>query len=279
MGDERPPEESRQEAPAEPERTQSPEEETPSPQASFNETPEKKEGFGFTPPPPAEEEEKDQPEEEERWSAQTTAFPKMSFGDLPKADEPEPASPARNFPWESAPEEPESEGLEWPQASPPQQDEDRPTSGEEPSGFGFDTGAPGPEAIAFTPQSSEPSAEAQSNGETGEERWPSASAQPPLETPESSEAEAPAAGGFPVSAPGEEQPVRAEEAQAGRTGTEAGGSGESGGRMNDEDVDRIARRVVELLSDKAVRDIAWEVIPDLAEAIVRDRIRQLETQD
>ncbi|MFP5285542.1 MAG: response regulator transcription factor, partial [Thermoanaerobaculia bacterium] len=34
-----------------------------------------------------------------------------------------------------------------------------------------------------------------------------------------------------------------------------------GGRLSDEDVDRIARRVVELLGDKTVRDVAWEVIP------------------
>jgi CheY-like chemotaxis protein len=51
-----------------------------------------------------------------------------------------------------------------------------------------------------------------------------------------------------------------------------------GGRLEDEDVDRIARRVVELLGDKAVRDIAWEVIPDLAEVIIRARLRELESQ-
>ena len=51
-----------------------------------------------------------------------------------------------------------------------------------------------------------------------------------------------------------------------------------GGRLSDEDVDRIARRVVELLGDKPVRDVAWEVIPDLAEVIIRDRLRELEAQ-
>jgi hypothetical protein len=51
-----------------------------------------------------------------------------------------------------------------------------------------------------------------------------------------------------------------------------------GGRLNDEEVDRIARRVVELLGDRTVRDIAWEVIPDLAEVIIRDRLRELESQ-
>ncbi|HKI03349.1 MAG TPA: response regulator [Thermoanaerobaculia bacterium] len=52
----------------------------------------------------------------------------------------------------------------------------------------------------------------------------------------------------------------------------------SNGRLSDEDVDRIARRVVELLGDRTVRDVAWEVIPDMAEVIIRDRLRELEAQ-
>ena len=55
-------------------------------------------------------------------------------------------------------------------------------------------------------------------------------------------------------------------------------SSNGGGPLSDADVDRIARRVVELLGDKAVRDVAWEVIPDLAEVIIRDRLRELEAQ-
>ncbi len=50
------------------------------------------------------------------------------------------------------------------------------------------------------------------------------------------------------------------------------------GHLSDDDVDRIARRVVELLGDRAVRDVAWEVIPDMAEVIIRDRLRELEAQ-
>lgn len=48
--------------------------------------------------------------------------------------------------------------------------------------------------------------------------------------------------------------------------------------LSDSDVDRIARRVVELLGDRAVRDVAWEIIPDLAEVVIRDRLRELESQ-
>ena len=52
----------------------------------------------------------------------------------------------------------------------------------------------------------------------------------------------------------------------------------SGGALSDQDVDRIARRVVELLGDGVLRDIAWEVVPDLAEVVIKDRIRELERQ-
>jgi hypothetical protein len=48
--------------------------------------------------------------------------------------------------------------------------------------------------------------------------------------------------------------------------------------LTDDQVDRIARRVVELMSDQVVRNIAWEVIPDLAEMVVKERIRQLESE-
>jgi hypothetical protein len=50
------------------------------------------------------------------------------------------------------------------------------------------------------------------------------------------------------------------------------------GDLTDAQIDRIARRVVELMSDQIVRNIAWEVIPDLAEMVVKERIRQLESE-
>jgi DNA-binding response OmpR family regulator len=45
------------------------------------------------------------------------------------------------------------------------------------------------------------------------------------------------------------------------------------------DIDAIARRVVERLSDRVVREIAWDVVPDLADIIVRERIRELERDE
>ena len=54
--------------------------------------------------------------------------------------------------------------------------------------------------------------------------------------------------------------------------------GGGNGHLSDGDVDRIARRLVELLGDKTVRDVAWEVIPDMAEVVIKDRLRELESQ-
>jgi hypothetical protein len=42
------------------------------------------------------------------------------------------------------------------------------------------------------------------------------------------------------------------------------------GPLSDADVDRIARRVAEILGDRGVQDVVWEVVPELAEAIIRE---------
>ena len=47
----------------------------------------------------------------------------------------------------------------------------------------------------------------------------------------------------------------------------------SADQLSPETMDAIARRVVEMMSDKVVREIAWEVVPDLAELLIK---RQLE---
>jgi CheY-like chemotaxis protein len=51
---------------------------------------------------------------------------------------------------------------------------------------------------------------------------------------------------------------------------EVGGVG-----LSDDDVDRIARRLLELASDR-IEHIAWDVIPDMAEVVVRERMREIE---
>lgn len=53
----------------------------------------------------------------------------------------------------------------------------------------------------------------------------------------------------------------------------------TGTKLSDADIQKIAERVVAMLGDKAIRDIAWEVIPVVAEEIVRGRIRQLENEE
>jgi DNA-binding response OmpR family regulator len=44
------------------------------------------------------------------------------------------------------------------------------------------------------------------------------------------------------------------------------------------DIDAIARAVVAKLSEEILREIAWDVVPDLAEAVVRERLRELERE-
>lgn len=50
----------------------------------------------------------------------------------------------------------------------------------------------------------------------------------------------------------------------------------NGGELTDEQIERVAARVVEKLSDRIVREIAWEVIPDMAEIVIKQRIKELE---
>ncbi len=50
------------------------------------------------------------------------------------------------------------------------------------------------------------------------------------------------------------------------------------GGLSAEDVERVARRVVEILADEAIREVAWDVVPDMAEIVIKDRIRELEAE-
>lgn len=84
----------------------------------------------------------------------------------------------------------------------------------------------------------------------------------------SEEAEAEPARAEPSSGPTPEaQPTPATPVSAG-----------NGTGLSDEDVERIARRVADLIGESVLRDVAWEVIPDLAEVVIKDRIRELERQ-
>ncbi|MCU1245635.1 MAG: Alkaline phosphatase synthesis transcriptional regulatory protein PhoP, partial [Acidobacteria bacterium] len=52
----------------------------------------------------------------------------------------------------------------------------------------------------------------------------------------------------------------------------------AGVQLSEAQLEQIARRVVELMSEQVVRSIAWEVIPDVAQMMVKERIRQLESE-
>lgn len=47
--------------------------------------------------------------------------------------------------------------------------------------------------------------------------------------------------------------------------------------LSDEDVDRIAHKLLELAGER-IEQIAWEIVPDMAELVVRERIREIEAE-
>lgn len=80
------------------------------------------------------------------------------------------------------------------------------------------------------------------------------------------------------------------EAKAGETGspeshTEAVGNAaalplqsyiQASAEIPDEVVDRIVERVVRRMSQEVIREIAWEVVPELSDVIIRQRLEELE---
>jgi CheY-like chemotaxis protein len=67
----------------------------------------------------------------------------------------------------------------------------------------------------------------------------------------------------------EPEPMFAEPAPAATPST-----GLSADQLTPEMIDAIARRVVEMMSDKVVREIAWEVVPDLAELLIKQQLEK-----
>lgn len=47
--------------------------------------------------------------------------------------------------------------------------------------------------------------------------------------------------------------------------------------LSDEQIDLLVERIVRRMTDRVVREIAWEVVPDLASAMIRQRLREIET--
>jgi CheY-like chemotaxis protein len=48
--------------------------------------------------------------------------------------------------------------------------------------------------------------------------------------------------------------------------------------LTDEEIEKIARRVADLIGVRVIRDIAWEVVPELAERLVRQRLAEIERE-
>jgi CheY-like chemotaxis protein len=185
---------------------------------------------------------------------ETRAFPKMSFDELQQLSSPAPAPEPEPAPWEEQPV------SSW---QPPEE----PIALDTPSeGDAFSTTAvPFVQPDTF-PQSSVPEDMPFASPTTDDDDEPIADSTP-AEPLWSSAAAAEA------SADADEPPVPSTVLAPDTPSLPI-----ARGELSDEQVDRIARRVVELMSDQVVRNIAWEVIPDLAEMVVKERIRQLEAE-
>ncbi len=189
---------------------------------------------------------KERPAEEPAAEAEGATFPVEEIGEEPL--EAVPAAPSDTAPVEPPEEasgQPAAEGGE-PSAAPSEE----PEAPAEP----FAGGAP-PEPEAALEAAPEPEAPPETAaGPTSEpEPWQEPGAEPAA-VPEAPPEPAPGS----VTAPMPIPPV-------------------APGTLSDEDVDRIARRVAELFQDR-LEQIAWEVIPDMAEIVVRERVREIEEE-
>jgi len=244
------------------------------------------------------------PPDAEQFSGETRAFPKMSFEDMqkmametapPAAPEPPPAP--EPSPWDepAAPEPPAYGGetrafpmmsledmqkMAAAETAPPTPE---PSPWDEGPAFAQEEPAYSGETRAFPKMSFDDFAKMDAGAAAAPEPEPEPE---PVAEPEVPAWEPPAAEEPAWSLPEEpaqpfEEPEPEPElapAPAATAAPETPSIPIAAGALTDDQVDRIARRVVELMSDQIIRNIAWEVIPDLAESAVRERIRQLESE-
>jgi hypothetical protein len=237
------------------------------------------------PPPPPPQAEASPWDETPATGGETKAFPRMSFEELkqmatptpapepePEPEpQPEPQAAAEPAPWEAPVDSTAVQDISTFRAS-------------EPAPMASQSSAPwdeppamGSETRAFPPMSFEETPQTASQPEQEEAPAPEPEREPMFAPSEPAAEEVP----FAASQVQEQEPMPAPAAAAessvsepARTEAFAGAMGD----LTDEQVDRIARRVVQLMSDQVVKNIAWEVIPDLAEMVVKERIRQLESE-
>ena len=171
----------------------------------------------------------------------------------PPAFAPAPAAPEFAFPMSPAPAAPAFEPASY---EPPAYE----PAALEPASF---------EQVPFQPAAYEPPV------------YEPAAYEPPVYQPTAFEATAYEPAAYQPAAPFEFAPAPAAPAPAAfEPAPAAAPSAAPGGdfSLSDADVDRIARRVAELIGERAIKDIAWEVIPDLAEVVIKERLRELESQ-
>jgi len=214
------------------------------PRMSFDELQKQMEQPAPAPPPPPAAAPAPEPspwDEAPAFGGETRAFPRMSFEDLQKPQpEPEPEP------------EPVSEASPWDEPAPVAE-----TAAPEPSIWDEQPAAE-PEMPAFAESpfaASEPEPEPE----------------PMLEPQPEPEPEEVAA---PVVNPQITDAVVNPQITDAVTAESTGGAFD----LSDEQIDRIAKRVVQMMSEQVVRNIAWEVIPDMAEMVVKERIKQLEAE-
>jgi CheY-like chemotaxis protein len=207
-------------------------------------------------------------------AGETRAFPKLTFEEIPKPASPPPPPPPPSSPW----------------------DEPAPTGGGETKAFpkmsfdDFQKSEPAPMTPPPRPTPETPPWDSRPSGNfEASERSESApwDEQPVGETkafPKMSFEDLDKTPAKPAAKSAAEEPMFTPPPppppapSPSSTASASSGSSSSSGELSDEQIDKIARRVVQLLSDQVVRNIAWEVIPDLAETVVKERIRQLESE-
>jgi hypothetical protein len=196
----------------------------------------------------------------ETFSGETRAFPRMSFDDMKQAAAIPPSQPS------PAPAPPPRAAA--PEPAPSWNDQPHAFSGETKAfpRMSFDDiqkqmAAPAPPAEADSPTTS-----------LWDEPAPIIEREdtPLFASSTSAGEEEPA----PATAPQQAWPSAVASPASGSSPT----ASSNGGELSEDQIDRIARRVVQLMSDQVVRNIAWEVIPDLAEMVVKERIKQLEAE-
>ena len=184
----------------------------------------------------------------------------------------EPAPFESSSSWDSAPTETSSEARD----AAPETEDDGPIAEAEDAPFGQ---AAATAEDAETPFAESPQWDSAPLESTAEEAAPSFDDAPVWETPASSFEPSVET---PEPPPAEPQQAWDEPAPMAATAVDTGSSRDAAPsgdvQLSDEQVDRIARRVVELISEDLVRRIAWEVIPDMAETVVRERLRELEAE-